>query len=1114
MNWFKSFPSRPPVTLSYGVAVLSVAISTLILLLVPARQDDAMQVSLFLCAVMFSAWFGGVGPGSCATVLSVLSLDYFFLPPTNSFAVDISNLLRLIFFASIGFIVVYLIASQKRSTELLKQSEDHLRRVVDSTPVMIWSAEPDGAVDFVNKSWKDFTGRSFDNLNGWKWTALIHPDDAERVVDQWRKALERGEPIETEARLQRISGDYRWLLIRSVPLRDASGKITKWYGTKTDITERKQAEELLRETDTKLNEAQQLSKIGYWERDLVADRITWSEGTWRIFGVEPSNGVLSQAQLQEFVHPDDRQLQQHAFNEALQGSQLYDVEYRIFRPDGDVRFVHVRDQIVYDKTGKPVRMFGVVQDITERKRAEQAIRESEERYRALFTFSPDAIYVHGEEKVTLVNPAMCQLLGANEPSQLIGKSVFEIVHLQYHEKMRERWKVVFGGQPAPLLEEKFIRLDGTVVDVEVSAVAIDWHGSKRVQVMVRDITERKRMEEALRQSEANFRTLAEQSLQGIAIYQGENVVYANPASSAILGYTIEEIKSMSPDQLAALVHPLDRAFAEGHVVKRLAGEEGALWVEWRMVHKDGSMRWIQACNNAIEYNGQPALLSMTLDITERKQKDEALRQSEFDLAEAQRVARFGSWNLDLASNSFRVSEELGRIFDIERTDLGVTYDTYLSRVYPDDRPFVLKVAAEARSSGKPYQAEYRITTRSGEVKHINVVGHARKGLGGAISGLFGTVQDITERKRSEKALLESEERYRALFASAFDGLCVVVDDKVTMANPAFCQLTGVDEPSQIVGTPIFNLVHPENQEAMRKRGDLVRRGLPVPLYEETFVRPDGSTVEVEVSSAPIDWQGSKGAQVVARDISERKKAESALKASMEQLHVLARRLETIREDEKETIAREIHDEFGQALTAIRMSLSLLSERIQSGEKLSQESIQAELRSSINLIDRAFQSIQTIVTELRPWVLDSLDLNGAIQWQAREFGAHTGINCEVNSTLENTQIGRESTTAIFRIFQETLTNIARHAKTKKVDVVLKTEHDNLILGVKDYGIGISEEKAKAPESLGIQGMKERALSLGGDLQIRGIEDGGTIVTLKVPMFRLPDKTVDNARKEVK
>ena len=985
MKRFKSFLSAPPETLSYGVAVLSVGIMTLILRRVQTDLGNAMDVSMFLCAVMFSAWFGGVGPGSCATVLSVLSLDYFFLPPTNSFAVDISSLLRLIFFASIGSIVVYVIASQKRSTELLKQSEDHLRRVVDSTPVMIWSAEPDGAVDFVNKSWKDFTGRSFDNLDGWKWTALIHPDDTERVVSQWRKALGTGEPVETEARLQRIGGDYRWLQIRSIPLRNASGKITKWYGTKMDITERKQAEELLRESETKLKDAQQLAMIGYWERDLIADRITWSEGTWRIFGVEAFDGVMNQARLQEFVHPNDRRLQQHALSEALQGSQLYDVEYRIVRPDGDVRFVHVRDQIEYDKSGKPIRMFGAVQDITERKRAEESLRESEKRYRALFTYSPDAIYVHGEERVTLVNPTMCQLLGADEPSQLIGKSVFEIVHPEYHEKMRERWKVVFGGQPAPLLEEKFIRLDGTAVDVEVNAVAVDWHGSKRVQVMVRDITERKRMVEALRQSEANFRTLAEQSLQGIAIYQGENVVYANPASSAILGYTIEEIKSKSPDQLASLVHPLDRAFAEGHVVKRLAGEEGALWVEWRMMHKDGSMRWIQACNNAIEYNGQPALLSMTLD--------------------------------------------------------------------------------------------------------------------------------ITERKRAEKALRESEERYRALFACAFDGLCVLVDDTVTIANPGFCRLTGVDEPSQIVGTSIFELVHPRDQQAMSEREDLVRRGLPVPLYEETFVRHDGSMVEVEVSSAPIDWQGSKGVQIVARDISERKKAESALKASMEQLHVLAQRLETIREDEKETIAREIHDEFGQALTAIRMSLSLLSERIQSGEKLSQESIRAELRSSINLIDRAFQSIQSIVTELRPWVLDSLDLNGAIQWQAREFGAHTGINCEVNSTLENTQIGRESTTAIFRIFQETLTNIARHAKTKKVDVVLKTEHDNLILRVNDYGIGISEEKAEAPESLGIQGMKERALSLGGDLQIRGIEDGGTIVTLKVPVFRLPDKTVDNARKEV-
>ena len=153
-----------------------------------------------------------------------------------------------------------------------------------------------------------------------------------------------------------------------------------------------------------------------------------------------------------------------------------------------------------------------------------------------------------------------------------------------------------------------------------------------------------------------------------------------------------------------------------------------------------------------------------LDITERKQAEEALRQSEFDLAEAQRVARLGSWSFDIATDTIRWSDELYRIFDVEKTAFGGTYETCLSRLHPDDRTQVLQVNAEARSSGAPFAVEYRITTRSGQLKHIREVGYARKDSAGAVSGLFGTAQDITERKQAEAAtrsLLQISEKLHA-----------------------------------------------------------------------------------------------------------------------------------------------------------------------------------------------------------------------------------------------------------------------------------------------------------------------------------------------------------------
>jgi two-component system sensor histidine kinase UhpB len=204
-----------------------------------------------------------------------------------------------------------------------------------------------------------------------------------------------GKPYELEQRYRRFDGVYRWFLVRGVPLKDAEGVIERWYGTLTDIEDRKQAEEALVESRRKLKEAQRLANIGYWERDLIADRITWSEETGRILGLESFRGVPNEAQLYELIHPDDRQHHQQVFNEALQGSRLFDVEVRFVRPNGGIRFVHIRDEIVRDEAGKPIRMFGAVQDITERKQAAKELNEANDQLRFL---SRRLFHVQEEER--------------------------------------------------------------------------------------------------------------------------------------------------------------------------------------------------------------------------------------------------------------------------------------------------------------------------------------------------------------------------------------------------------------------------------------------------------------------------------------------------------------------------------------------------------------------------------------------------------------------------------------------------------------------------------------------------------------------------------------------
>ena len=256
----------------------------------------------------------------------------------------------------------------------LRQSEDRLRLVIDTIPAHVWSARPDGSVDFINQRLLEFFGRSMQDILGWGWGSLVHPDDLTRVVGEWQAAVATGESMESEARLRRMDGEYRWLLIRNVPLRDKLGNILSWYGTAIDIEERHRAEDALRQSEGFLAEAQRLSKTGSFGWKPSTGEINWSEETFRIFQydrpMKPTVGLVL-----ERVHPDDAVHVKRTIESASTNAKDFELEYRLVMPDSSVKYVHVVAHALNDKSGRIV--LGAVMDVTERKRAEEALREAQ-----------------------------------------------------------------------------------------------------------------------------------------------------------------------------------------------------------------------------------------------------------------------------------------------------------------------------------------------------------------------------------------------------------------------------------------------------------------------------------------------------------------------------------------------------------------------------------------------------------------------------------------------------------------------------------------------------------------------------------------------------------------
>ncbi len=264
------------------------------------------------------------------------------------------------------------IDDRKRAEEALQSNERNLTLIINTMPTLAWSALPDGSIDFINQRWLDYTGLSPEQALGWGWTAAIHPDDLNDLADYWQSIMHTGEPGETEARFLRFDGEYRWFLFRANAVRDESGTIVKWYGTNTDIDDRKRAEAQVEQAYLRLAQAQRLSKTGSFITDLLADEHNWSEELCRIFEFDPGTRVTTDA-IRAVFHPEDLPVYEDAFKRAVDGRDRdIDIIYRIITPSGNVKHLHAVAHLMEKIAGRPAYI-GAIQDVTESKIAEEAM---------------------------------------------------------------------------------------------------------------------------------------------------------------------------------------------------------------------------------------------------------------------------------------------------------------------------------------------------------------------------------------------------------------------------------------------------------------------------------------------------------------------------------------------------------------------------------------------------------------------------------------------------------------------------------------------------------------------------------------------------------------------
>jgi len=631
-------------------------------------------------------------------------------------------------------------------------SEHQLWLIIDAIATLAWSARADGSPEFFNQRWLDYTGLSAEQALGSGWKLAIQPDDLPRMLEIFEQAVNARQSFEAEGRLRRCDGEFRWFLFRGSPLRDESGKVVKWYGTNTDIEDRKRVEDVLR-ADVK-SFRQIIDSIP----GVIV--ILTAEGQVELVnreGLEYFGKTLEELKswsVQDVVHPDDVPAALTAWRHAVETGDPYNSDHRNRRADGVYRWFHSRALPLRDTNGRIVRWLNLNTDIDERKKAEEKLRRSE-------------AYLAEAQRISHTGS--------------FG------------------WSVLSGE--------------------------IYW-------------------------SEETY-----------------NIFEHDRAAKPTLEFALSRI------------HPDDREFVQ-RTLERATNEGTDFDLEHRLLMPNGSVKHIHVLTRASKSSsGNLEFVGAVTDVTAAKQAEETLRESEAYLAEAQRLGHTGSWAWTPATGDMRYwSKECYRLLGLDPHGEQPRFETSFQRIHPDDQPRTAEKFERAKREQVEFELSYRIVHPGGEIRDMHVVGHPVLSPSGDLVEFVGTVVDVTERKRAEEKIRQSEMELRQILDFAPQHVAVLGHDRTRLyANQTVLDYFGLTLDEWRISDR-RKYYHPDDWERLTSETQSkFLSGMPHE-YEARFLGKDGKYRWFLFRWSPLrDEQGRLMRwYATATDIEERKQAEQRL----------------------------------------------------------------------------------------------------------------------------------------------------------------------------------------------------------------------------------------------
>jgi PAS domain S-box-containing protein len=761
------------------------------------------------------------------------------------------------------------------AAEAVRASEQRFRDLADAIPQIVWIAGPDGGLTHLNAKAAEYTGQPADTLTGWAWGRVIHPDDLPGAVAEWTEVLRTGTPRLIEFRIRQADGEYRWHITRQVPVRDAAGAVAVWYGTTTDVEDLMRAADTVRQSEERLRLALRGAGGGAWEWDLATGAAWWSPEMYDLWGVPPGSPIGMTASLAA-VHPDDRDRVRATVEAAAAAGADYRCEFRVRHPARGERWVASSGRVLDAEPCRPGRLAGTSQDVTDRRRAEEARRESESRFRGAFEDTNVAMVLTDlDNRFTRANEAFARFFGYTR-GEVLALAMADVTHPDdLAESHAQRAALLAEGASHFVMEKRYRHRDGhTLWGLTNVSLVRDAGGRPHHYVgQIQDITERKRVELTLRAGEERYRLLFEANPHPMWVYDRETLAFlaVNDAAVARYGYARDEFLALTirdirpPEDVPALLANV-AATTEGY------GGGGV----WRHRPKDGRLIRVRVTSHTLTFAGRPAEVVLAQDVTDQLRAEETLRASE---------ERFRKV-FEHAATGIVIADRDGRFRECNpayRAILG--YSTAELRgadlaalVHPADRAanragIRLLLAGEAPA----FEVENRYVRKDGEPVWVHKFVSVLPGAGGDPLSLIALVTDVTERRRAEAALRASEERYRTLVDVLPGAVFVVAAGRIVFCNPAFVRLMGAGSADDLLGTDPLRVAHPDYRDLVRGRIEAVSAGRPVGGVESRVVRLDGRPVPVYSVAAPVSGAGPNAFLVALSDLTERERSMDLLR---------------------------------------------------------------------------------------------------------------------------------------------------------------------------------------------------------------------------------------------